>query len=206
MAEIKLWPHQQATYDFGKDLPSFVDGSDPGCVDCETEFLTPIGWKPISEYINEDLVAQFHPSTFQIEFKKPLDYVTKNCSVMHHYKIEHSLDMVLSYEHRVLSYPRAETKDKRHNWSVMSSTEFVDRVRQRHIAAAFIAPDNLGLSIEDNDLLVMVAVIEHGYFPDSTNICTIQLNRGDQKARLRSLLNAANIGYKERSGVGVKRD
>ena len=25
-----LWPHQQATYDFGKDLPGLVDGSDPG--------------------------------------------------------------------------------------------------------------------------------------------------------------------------------
>ena len=52
--------------------------NDLGCVDSETEYLSPTGWVKISEYTS-GLVAQYVPETGAVEFVEPLEYV-KNAS------------------------------------------------------------------------------------------------------------------------------
>ena len=49
--------------------------NDMGCVDKDTEFLTPNGWKNITDYQEGDLVAQYNPETKSTEFIKPEGYV-----------------------------------------------------------------------------------------------------------------------------------
>ena len=46
-----------------------------GCVDKDTEFLTPTGWKAISEYTTGDKVAQWVPETGKAEFVTPDAYI-----------------------------------------------------------------------------------------------------------------------------------
>ena len=48
---------------------------DPFCVDADTEYLSPHGWKKIKEYSGEK-VAQYLPSG-EIEFVKPLQYIAE---------------------------------------------------------------------------------------------------------------------------------
>ena len=47
-----------------------------GCVDEETEFLTPKGWKKISEYKDGDLVLQWNTDN-STEFVNPLNYIVE---------------------------------------------------------------------------------------------------------------------------------
>ncbi len=47
-----------------------------GCVDKDTEFLTPIGWKKISEYKQGDLVLQWNPDN-STQFVNPSNYISE---------------------------------------------------------------------------------------------------------------------------------
>ena len=58
-----LFKHQIDSVKFMNTRARVLDSSDPGCVSCDTEFLTPLGWKRIDQYEPGDLVAQFHPHT-----------------------------------------------------------------------------------------------------------------------------------------------
>jgi len=70
-----------------------------GCVDKDTEFLTPTGWKFISDYTEDDLVAQWNQDS-SIKFVKPLGYIKAESDTLHHIK-SNTVDMVVSDEHRV---------------------------------------------------------------------------------------------------------
>lgn len=196
----KLWPHQTKTYEFGKDKTQLVDASSAGCVDAETEYLTPTGWKFIKDYdpaFNET-IAQFHPSTTKINFAKPLDYVKKQCSVMYHFNPARGLDMMLSAEHRVLHYPKGGI-DPLLRWKVSSAEEFTEMVHYRCMAATFEAPNTPGINLSDEEIRVMVAVIADGYFSNKSDAkCTIRLKKERKKIRIRELLNAAGIEYVEK--------
>lgn len=74
-----------------------------GCVDSETEYLSPTGWVKISEYAGGE-VAQYHPDSRAIEFVAPIEYVKKPCTQMIRFKTSRGVDQLLSPEHRVLLY------------------------------------------------------------------------------------------------------
>lgn len=193
----KLWPHQVKTYEFGINLPALADGSDPGCVDCDTEFLTPTGWKKISEYCEADEVAAIHPSTLALSFAKPIGYFEMGCSVMHHFAGSRGVDMMLSSEHRVLCYPRTGS-DKLQRWEVCSAVEFKEKARFRDIAASFTIKKGSSIDLDNASIRVMVAVIADGHFPNKTNHCVVRLKKDRKKAGLRALLTAAKIPYQEK--------
>jgi superfamily II DNA or RNA helicase len=72
-----------------------------GCVDADTEFLTPTGWKRIADYKEGDQVMQYNPNG-TAQFTLPLEYVKLPCDELWHIKTELGLDMCLSDEHTVL--------------------------------------------------------------------------------------------------------
>lgn len=73
-----------------------------GCVDSETEYLSPTGWVKISEYAGGQ-VAQYHPDSREIEFVDPIEYIKKPCATMIRF-VGNGFDQLLSPEHRVLIY------------------------------------------------------------------------------------------------------
>lgn len=75
---------------------------EPGCVDSETEYLSPTGWVKISEYSGGE-VAQYHPDSRAIEFVQPDDYLVMPCPEMVRVRGP-NVDQMLSPEHRVLLY------------------------------------------------------------------------------------------------------
>jgi len=78
---------------------------DFGCVDKDTEFLTPKGWKKISDYVKGDLVMQFNIEDNSGEFVKPIRFIKKRCNEFVMIKTKYGINQLLSKEHRCLVYP-----------------------------------------------------------------------------------------------------
>lgn len=72
-----------------------------GCVDKETEYLTPLGWKSIADYTAGDQIAIYHKKGGSISFEEPLQYHKYPATEWYLLHNKGSLDQKLSGEHRV---------------------------------------------------------------------------------------------------------
>lgn len=177
--------------------PRVLDASDPGCVSCDTEFLTPLGWKRIDQYTPGDLVAQFHPRTAEIEFVEPIAYVKEPCGKMVEIAPVRGTSQLLSKEHRVLWY-------RDNQFGEDSAEDFMDelhrrggsRMRKKFMAAMrTTASGTSGMSEEE--LRVQVAFVADGHMaakrPGSKG--TVRLKKIRKIERLHKLLQDAEIPY-----------
>lgn len=74
-------------------------GGAAGCYTASAEYMSPTGWKKISEY-DGGLVGQYNHDTGCLEFVKPLDYIKLPCSQFKRMRAR-GLDFILTDEHRV---------------------------------------------------------------------------------------------------------
>lgn len=203
--------HQRVTTQFLTMNDRCYVLNDMGCVDSETEYLSPTGWKKISAY-TDGQVAQYNPETKQVEFVEPTEYVKKPCSEMVRIKTKYGLDQLLSPEHRVLIESVHNPKKR----EVLSAAELLSRhdgwlnsagwAKSRDaiaytgaaIPVTFIGPEQAGIALSDEQIRVQVAVIADGYFPSATARCIVRLKKSRKKLRLASLLLAAGIPFTER--------
>lgn len=183
--------------------------NDMGCVDADTEYLSPTGWVRIADY-QSGQVAQYHPDTQLIEFVDPLEFVKKPCTDMLRIKSMYGLDQMLSPEHRVL----LATRDGRRLETVQAE-ELYARQEYWHqtgkgikkagrigytkaaIPATFKACGGSGVKLSDAQLRVQIAVIADGYFPNKSNRCVVRLLKPRKIERLRKLLLDAGIVYRD---------
>lgn len=182
-----------------------------GCVDADTEYLTPTGWRRIADY-DGGPVAQYWPETGAVDFVADPEYVKLPCPEMLRVRTKHGVDQMLSPEHRVLMQSRsnpakretvsAEELYSRHEgWlrgerSARSRTEIA--YSEAAIPTTFSAPGGRGVQLPDAALRVMVAVIADGYIPEGGKLCHVRLKKQRKKDRLRDLLEAAHIPYSYR--------
>lgn len=205
--KLKEMKHQGFSLKFMEKKPRVFDASDPGCVSADTEFLTPTGWVRIDRYTDE-LVAQFHPDTREIEFVKPLAYIRKPCDKMIAIAPTRGMSQRLSPEHRVLYYRR----DGSHG--VKSAEEFMNDLHvqgsYRHDAkfcSTFSVKNRSKLDLSEMQLRLSVAVIADGHFQSETsNRCVIRLKKSRKIQRLQELLIAANVEYSIRNCGGANPD
>lgn len=191
--------HQKLTCDFLTMHRRCVVLNQPRCVDKDTEFLTPSGWKKISTYDGE-LVGQYNQSTRQVEFVTPEAYHVTPCGEMIHF-VTDSIDEMVSFGHRMLLRNPWTGKE-----SVMPAIELYGMLvnntyshNTHAVPVTFSPPDTEGLPLTKEEIRLMVAVIADGYFPpNSTNRVVVRLKKLRKKERLRELLLAANVEWKER--------
>lgn len=206
------WPGRFSPMDHQRETAAFCTThkrclvlNAPGCVDADTEYLSPTGWVRIADYV-EGPVAQFVPQTNQIEFVEG-EFVKLPCDDMVRVKTKYGVDQLLSPEHRCLIYSKRNPA----KYEVMRADELHRRERQSipksHATVAFsqaavrttFAYDGPGVPLNDAELRVQVAVIADGYFPSpSTARCVVRVKKERKKERLRTLLDAALIPYTER--------
>lgn len=179
-------------------LPRSAIFDDPGCLSCDTEFLSPTGWKRIDEYDGEQ-VMQYHIDG-TAEFIQPTSYVKKPCKTFLHFNSA-TVDQMLSSEHRVLY------KNKTGAYLVRSAKDIYDKhkVSRDGFAGKFITTFKPTLTSElhytEAELRVMVAVLADGSFSSrckTTKQCKIELVKERKKERLRQLLTNAGIHWDER--------
>lgn len=185
--------------------------NDMGCVDAETEYLSPTGWRRMDSYIGGP-AAQYWPETGEVEFVDA-KYVKLPCSDMFRIKTKYGIDQVLSPEHRVLLETRgdgrrevvqaAELFERQQAWA--AGTQRKSRSAIGWVKAAvpvtFRAPGGIGLALSDADIRLQVACIADGYFSGrrtSNHRCTIRLKKLRKIERLRTMLADTGRHYNER--------
>jgi hypothetical protein len=205
------WPGRFAPMDHQRDTAAFCTThkralvlNAPGCVDADTEYLSPTGWVRIADYAGGQ-VAQFSPDTGVAEFVDG-EYIKLPCDDMVRVKTKYGIDQLLSPEHRCLVY----SKRNQAKYEVMSAAELRRRERE-HIGKSWstvafsqaavgttFSFDGPGIALTDAQLRVQVAVIADGYFPTkSTARCFVRVKKERKQNRMRELLAAAAIPYSE---------
>lgn len=217
---FKPFEHQIATSSFlTVNNRAYVFNS-PGCVDSETEYLSPTGWKKISEY-ESGQVAQYNLNG-TISFVEPEEYVKLPCADMIHFKTKYGIDQMLSPEHRMLVYSNAKSYGEKYSkQAVMTAADMFERHEEHHagvkrpnprragsttvgfanaaVPAAFDWAGGAGVAMTDAQLRLQIAVMADGYFsPSSTNRCTVRIKKLRKVERLRSLLAEACVQAYER--------
>ncbi len=183
--------------------------NDIGCVDSETEYLSPTGWKKISQY-DGGAVAQYWPVLGNITWVDNPEYVKLPCDAMVRIKTKYGIDQLLSPEHRVLLHARSNPakqevvraadllgrqesylKGRRGKRARRSQIGFTESC----IPTTFIDNARGGMDLTDAKLRLMIAVIADGHFPNDTNRCIIRVKKQRKKDRLAALLRAAGVEF-----------
>lgn len=180
-----------------------------GCVSGETEFLTPHGWVPIAAYSADahPQIAQWNAATGQAEFVTPTRYIKAPCEQLLHFHHREGLSQVLSAEHRVV-YRLRRKGDKIHEKTALEVAQWhwrngADMIR---IPVTFAAPRTMGLPLDEHQLRLAVAVQAAGYAPAGRKAVTMNLKKARKKARLKMLLDNAQVPYTEhRAAPGYTR-
>jgi hypothetical protein len=172
-----------------------------GCLDADTEYLSPTGWVPISKYAG-GRVAQWHQDTGEAEFVTPSEYVVKDCKEMIRIKTKYGVDQKVSFNHRVPyltkhgKKPRETSAESMYDDLQKSASAF------RHLPSTFVLNHSgVGLHIAEWALRLQVAVMADGHFPKSTpgtNRCVVRLKKERKIARLRHILDEGEVLYYER--------
>jgi len=172
-----------------------------GCFPADTEFLTPSGWKNISDYEQSDLVGQWDELTGNLEFVTPDDYVVLNQpNNFYRFHNAHSVDMVVSEEHRIPYYNWAD------ELNITNAKYISNKIKTRTEGPRYKIPlyYNLatadGINLSDEELRVMVAVHADGHFHQyyrdrDIPKCCVALRKERKIERLKTLLEEADIEY-----------
>lgn len=177
-----------------------------GCVDCDTEFLTTLGWKKIEQYQKGDKVLQYNPNG-SVEFVEPLRYIKQKQGTLW-YVHNNALNMCLSANH---------------NCVYINAHNFIDNKTFDDIATIhydtycgfngkFITGfNNIGnnFKIDDNILILYTIIILKGkYLSNDKNdskylLCSIRVKELHcyKRKLLVNALKELNIRFVERNKV-----
>lgn len=98
--KTKPYAHQVTALDRSMDRKEYAFFAEMGCVDADTEYLSPTGWRRIADY-DGGKVAQFNLDG-TAEFVEPINYIKLPCETMLHFTDGDRVDQMLSDEHRML--------------------------------------------------------------------------------------------------------
>jgi len=187
----------------GAIIPAAV-GVDIGCVDAETEFLTPFGWKSIACWDEEDQVCVFDPETGKGYFTEADDYIILPSDGFYKFKTKYGVDQMLSKEHRILFYRYDRTYEFNES-DIATAEEIVIKHNEtnqgwRHrILTCFDFKTIKSHDISDEDLRVAIMVAADGYIRNvNTRNCVLRFRKEKKFRRACRLLNDANITYSTR--------
>ena len=185
----------------GAILPAAV-GVDIGCVDFNTEFLSPNGWIKISEYKDQEVLV-YDLQNNRTFFEKPV-YIKEPYKEKFLYFDYKFIDQALTPDHRCLTYKYDRSYSFSKTEVIMakdiSKEQSKLKLGFRHrFRTDFPCPDRIGVNLSDNELKLMVAVCADGSFhpkrPDNT-YCSFRLSKKRKIKRLIDLCNLNQIQYK----------
>lgn len=172
-----------------------------GCVDAETEFLTPTGWKRISDYVDGDQVAQFDKDNETMSFTRPTEYIKKPCTEFYHFKTKYGVDQMLTPEHRVLyRSPKGKLQVKSAQEIVeANNAQTVNGFRGKFLTS--FSYSGAGVDLNEADLRLQVAVNADASFNDRRttyeNFVRVSVKKERKIERMRELLIESGREFKE---------
>lgn len=165
------------------------------CVDAETEYLSPYGWKPISDYRHGDPVGQYHADG-SVTFVTPQRYVKYRADHFLHFNPRGGVDMALTEGHRVI-YRHHKTDELME----ISAEDLAQKQRtlacgfKGKIVSTFTVADRPGIRLSDEEIRVMVMVHADGSFYEDTEWCNVIVKKARKVERATRLLEEAGIEY-----------
>ena len=163
-----------------------------GCVDKETEFLTPYGWKKICDYKEGDEVLQYNEDGTAV-FVKPECYIKEPCDTFYHFETKYGINQTLSEDH-ILTYMSA--KGKLHHEPLANYLSREKPFYGRFITA--FKASGKGIDMTDDELRLNIAIIADGSLPKNNrkyHQARFHLKKDRKKQRLKELLDRMGIEY-----------
>lgn len=133
-------------------------GVDIGCLDKDTEILTPQGWLKISDYKNEQILM-YDTVTDMAFFDYPKMYLKGPCDEFIHFKNSKNLDQMVSTEHHMIVY--TGNKHRGYIKNDFSAIDFEEKLSglkkaDNYTTKTTFQIDNKGLNYTDNDIRIFV--------------------------------------------------
>ena len=184
-----------------KVVPNLV-GVDIGCLDKDTEFLSPTGWKKISEYDNEEIMM-FDSVTGKAYFGLPNAYIKNPCDKFYHFHNSKNLDQMFSAEHHMLVYKGCKSKGI--ELIDINAEDFVKQVnglkkRDYYLAKTTFETSEHGLSYTNDQIRVFVMISADGRIRKLKNGSTyteLHFRKPRKIARSKELLDLVGVKYNE---------
>ena len=180
---------------------NFIDFSNLGGFDKDTEVLTPSGWIKLSDYIGDQLVMKYDPSDNSGSFSKPVYFGKRENNYFWSIKGDSSgLDQLLCEENKLLVYNKKSDHYKIYN---MSPTDLLNRKSLKKGYYKFNTCFNIkseGIPIEDDWIRLEVMIQADGRVKKRKtgfNFVELHFKRTRKIERARYLLNKLNISHKE---------
>lgn len=176
-------------------------GFDIGCVDKDTEFLSPTGWVKISEW-NGEQVCQYNPDTGIGNYVNPLNYISKPSTGFWHITTKFGINHMVSDDHKLLIYQRRKKYSS--NYKTENAKDFCERHNSHRYGCnaqfitAFTMERKTSVPYTDEQLRVIVMGCADGSIYGKINPkIVLGLKKQRKKDRARLLLNEANISFTE---------
>jgi hypothetical protein len=165
-----------------------------GCVDRDTEFLTPEGWKKIGDYQEGDLVAEWkaqEDGLGLISFVKPKSYTVADAEYLNRVKTV-DVDMVLSDEHKV-PYTLSKQKPSSYEIDTFNTLKTRDILRiPRHFT---LEERREGLNLTNTLIKVLIMQRVCSYRRENSHFNTIEIKDIGFKKRVIKILQGADVFY-----------
>lgn len=167
------------------------------CVDGETEYLSPDGWKRISEY-DGGQVAQW--DDYEVSFVKPFAYYKNPAEKMYRIYSPHAYDMVLSEHHDVVFETSKGNIVKKQVKDIVDPA--VGGIRNENfgsIPVSFTMKETgKGVNLTDDQIRLQVAFCADGTLKAHTP--NIRIKKQYKIDRLLMLLKNTNTEYRDTDG------
>ena len=193
---LTLRPYQEEAlsealdYFWTQGQTSFNLSGDPGCVDKDTEFLTPDGWKRIADYDN-DLVMQVS-TDLKASYTIPEAFINKPADGWYDF-VKGNTSMRVSGEHTVVY------KTSKGNLHKKSAEALYNDRTHIKLYSNIRLVDQCPVELSDAEIRLIVAVAADGSLETkSTNLFRVNLKKQHKINRFRTLLIAANVTYIEK--------
>lgn len=170
-------------------------GGGAHCVDGDTEFLTPEGFKSIRDYTDGDLVGQWNFG--KLEFVKPNAFIKDEAGVMYHIHSSDALDMVLSENHDMVIITGKGNVIKKQVKQVFENGT-IKNGNHGFIPVSFQYEKNeSNLYMTDDEICLQVAFCADGTIIKGKDRDRVRVKKPHKIERMRALLKNTNTEYTE---------
>ena len=159
------------------------------CVDADTEYLSPDGWKKISEY-HGGKVAQW--DNYKMTFVEPLVYHKHKAEKMYRITNGHTLDMVLSENHNVVFETSKGNIVKKRVKDLICGCEIANG-NNGFIPISFDYDGDEGIGLTDDQIRLQIAFCADGYIKESKG--QMNLKKDYKKQRIEDLLSLTDTDF-----------
>ncbi|HEY1869586.1 MAG TPA: hypothetical protein VGG71_00940, partial [Chitinophagaceae bacterium] len=192
-------PHIPAFADFNRWAGKNV--LEVGCVDKETEYLSPTGWKSIADY-DGGLVMQYHLGG-SADFVQPIAYIKRKQKEFLHFKTKYGIDQVLTPDHKVLCW-KLKGGDRRLIQTVVTAKDFAEEHKRLKLGnkakfqTSFSPIISTSLPLTDDQLRVQVMFLADGNIRKNNRKCKLAFVKQRKIDRAEFLLKSANIEFNKK--------